>query len=421
MPDGVVVIGAGAAGLAAAGELVRAGLAVQVLEASSRIGGRIFTIDVGEFPIELGAEFVHGHPEVLSELIEKNRLELEELEGDELRSESGKLLDGGDFFPRVMKLLGDLSTEGGDRSFTEALAEHQKKISEETRTAALEYVSGFHAADVDRISEHALAKSTQAAEKEGADESLRLVNGYQQVIDVLHAPVRDRVRLNARVTRVRWSRGKAEVELANGERLHAKAVIVTVPLPKWDELTFEPELPGKRDALKYLAMGPVVRVSLELTEPIWESVQRGKVKDFSFLFSHHPDFPTWWRGTSKQRSVVTGWSAGNRAARLSKLSDDEIRECAVNAFAHVLGIDPGQARSQLTASWSHNWQRDPYIGGAYSYVLKGGEHAPAELAKPADGTIFVAGEATDEAGDNGTVQAAIQSGIRAAGEALRSS
>jgi monoamine oxidase len=245
-----------------------------------------------------------------------------------------------------------------------------------------------------------------------------VLGGYHQIIDVLSRPVRTNVRLNARATRVRWSRGKVEVELADGERLNGNAVIVTLPLPKWNEILFEPELPAKREALKYLAMGPVIRVSLQFTEPIWEKVQSSKAKDFSFLFSHHPDFPTWWRGTSKQRNVVTGWSAGNRATRLSELSGDQIRDQAVNVFAHVLGIDPAQARTQLSASWTHNWQRDPYIGGAYSYVLKGGEDAPTELAKPVENTIFVAGEATDHAGDNGTVQAAIQSGIRAAREVL---
>src|SRR5262252_10826970 len=59
----VVVIGAGAAGLCAAAELGAGGASVLVLEARDRIGGRIFTrSDPGlPVPVELGAEFVHGH------------------------------------------------------------------------------------------------------------------------------------------------------------------------------------------------------------------------------------------------------------------------------------------------------------------------------------------------------------------------
>src|SRR5262245_6492091 len=60
----VVVVGAGAAGLAAAARLAREGVAVCVLEARDRVGGRIFTRRVPgvDVPIELGAELVHGRP-----------------------------------------------------------------------------------------------------------------------------------------------------------------------------------------------------------------------------------------------------------------------------------------------------------------------------------------------------------------------
>jgi NADPH-dependent 2,4-dienoyl-CoA reductase/sulfur reductase-like enzyme len=62
-PD-VIVIGAGAAGLTASTELARAGLAVTILEARERIGGRIFTLLDAEchVPVEMGAEFIHGKP-----------------------------------------------------------------------------------------------------------------------------------------------------------------------------------------------------------------------------------------------------------------------------------------------------------------------------------------------------------------------
>ena len=58
----VAIIGAGAAGLAAAAELSRHAKSVCVLEARDRVGGRIFTRDEPDLPvpIELGAEFVHG-------------------------------------------------------------------------------------------------------------------------------------------------------------------------------------------------------------------------------------------------------------------------------------------------------------------------------------------------------------------------
>src|ERR1041385_5155867 len=68
----VGIVGAGVAGLAAALELTRAGQAVRCLEANSRVGGRIYTIHdpFAPLPIELGAEFVHGRPSAIWDVIE---------------------------------------------------------------------------------------------------------------------------------------------------------------------------------------------------------------------------------------------------------------------------------------------------------------------------------------------------------------
>ena len=417
----VVVIGAGLAGLAAAAELDQAGLRVLVLEASGRIGGRVHTLKTDAGPIELGAEFVHGNPALLTQLIEQNNLELEELDGDALRSERGKLVGGRDFFPRVMKLLDSLRTEGADRTFAEFLDAHNDQFDEETRTSAMEYVSGFHAAHPDRISEHALAKSTKTGEREGSETTYRLLRGYSQVTDLLHRRLSQQsvVRLNSPAKSIGWSPKRVEVVTGDGAHT-AKAVVITVPLPKWDDLALDPELPHKRAALEKLAMGAVIRVTLQFDRPWWHEVQNARAKDMSFLFSHHPDFPTWWRGTSAQPNALTGWSAAHRAERLSSLTDEQICIRAIAAISDIFSMPESSLRGYLTRAFTHNWQTDPFIGGAYSYVLKGGEAAPRMLAQPVEGTIFVAGEATDFSGDNGTVQAAIGSGLRAARELLDS-
>ncbi len=81
----VVVLGAGIAGLAAAERLGAAGRRVVVLEARDRIGGRIHTVDDPglKLPIELGAEFVHGRPTELVELIRDTGLTLEAVSEDQ--------------------------------------------------------------------------------------------------------------------------------------------------------------------------------------------------------------------------------------------------------------------------------------------------------------------------------------------------
>ena len=61
----------------------------------------------------------------------------------------------------------------------------------------------------------------------------------------------------------------------------------------------------------------------------------------------------------------------------------------------------------------HDWRRDPFARGAYSYVRVGGEGARENLAAPIGDTLFFAGEATDTE-ESGTVAGALRSGERAA-------
>ena len=73
VPVDVLVVGAGAAGLAAAAELTRAGRSVLIVEARDRIGGRCDTrrLPGVAVPVELGAEFIHGRPQATYSLMEK--------------------------------------------------------------------------------------------------------------------------------------------------------------------------------------------------------------------------------------------------------------------------------------------------------------------------------------------------------------
>jgi len=90
-------------------------------------------------------------------------------------------------------------------------------------------------------------------------------------------------------------------------------------------------------------------------------------------------------------------------------------EAALEGLRGLFGSipDPDQA-------YVHDWQSDPFARGAYSYVRVGGEGARERLAQPLAGTLFFAGEATNVAGEAGTVSGALQTGERAAREVLRS-
>ena len=102
---------------------------------------------------------------------------------------------------------------------------------------------------------------------------------------------------------------------------------------------------------------------------------------------------------------------------MSEATRAQTIEQAFTSFVSLFGERVDLSKS-LAGAWVHDWLRDPYARGAYSHVLVGGEGAAEILAKPLAGTLFFAGEATDTGGEAGTVAGALQSGARAAREAM---
>src|SRR5262249_49146558 len=99
---------------------------------------------------------------------------------------------------------------------------------------------------------------------------------------------------------------------------------------------------------------------------------------------------------------------------------DEIILEATAALSRILGVGRGELASQMTASFSHDWQGDSFSRGAYSYAAVGGLDAAQALAAPVADTLYFAGEATNSDGYNATVHGAIATGYRAAEEVLHS-
>src|SRR5688500_2149052 len=152
----VAVVGAGAAGLAAARDLHAAGYSVLLLEARHRVGGRVFTRRPRRsvLPIELGAEFLHGRADEVTQVARAADLPVLEVEG--LRVDSGgarwrRLDDFWDRLDTVMRRLPD--RREADLSFSDFLAGQPGGRSlARNRRLARAFVEGFHAADVGRIS-----------------------------------------------------------------------------------------------------------------------------------------------------------------------------------------------------------------------------------------------------------------------------
>jgi monoamine oxidase len=429
-PVDVVIVGAGIAGLAAARELRRRGHSLVVLEARDRIGGRVLTLDdpLRPVPVELGAEFIHGEAPLTQRLLAEAGLVSYDVAGEQRVAAAGRLRRI-DFRRSVGRVLGGIDAEAPDRSFAEFLAAHRGRRLAPHRRAALAFVQGFYAADPRLISVRSLAPDEGEPASAAAGATGRVLGGYGQLTAWLARELADAMRLGSPVSSIRWRRGRVEVGYgardASKERLAARAAIVTVPLGVLQArpgepgaLAIDPDPPSLRRPLRGLVMGNAVRVAVEFREPPWPDDVATRLARVAFLRTPSGPFQTWWTAYPLRFPLMVAWAGGPAAEPLAGRPPAEIGELAVRSLAASLDLPRRRLASRVVATWTHDWRTDPYARGAYSYVRVGGVGSSRRLARPVAGTLFFAGEATDEE-RLGTVEGAIASGLRAARQVER--
>jgi monoamine oxidase len=423
-----VVIGAGAAGLAAAADLELAGLNTSIVEGRDRLGGRVWTFRHPEsgMPMELGAEFVHEPAPETSRIVKAASIDTSRVEGEHWQARDGRITRADDLWERVERVLAGLDpNRTPDRSFRDFLRATNGRISEEDRDLALGFVEGFNAADAGLISERALAAGQGGTE--GAARAARIVGGYDRIIDGLARNVTGRIRLGVIARRLEWASGQVCLSVQDSRTrrdlpsLLSRAAVVTVPLailqrtpPQAAAIEFAPELPELREAASRLVMGAAVRLCLCFRERFWEEVDAAPLERVGFLHTPEGPYNVWWNQAGEGVLLLVAWAGGPRVAQLAGASKDRLEELALDQLARALDRHRGKIEASLECTMMHDWQTDPLSGGAYSYAAVGGAEAGDTLARPVAGTLFFAGEATAAAGRSGTVESAIATGRRAA-------
>lgn len=329
-----VVVGAGVAGLGAAQALTAVGHDVVVVEARDRVGGRVWSVDVGDAVIDLGGSWLHGlRDNPVADLATSLGIDLVPTDYDNalLFDADGSPLP----WPRldhlydlVADLLGSSRSSG---SMAAAVAEVRSGVTGDDRRY-LEYVL---ASEVD----HWFAAGPEALAFTGVHEGSWSRGGdavpatsYRPIVDHL-ADGLD-IRMGHPVSVVRSEADGVRVVTDGGEFVGA-TVVVTVPLGvlQAGTIRFEPELPrAKVAAIDSLGMGVMDKVVLRFEEAFWDP----DVDLVAYTADRSGYFVEWYNAVPwTGRPILVGFNAGRPAAEIESWSDDETLDAALDVLRRI--------------------------------------------------------------------------------------
>lgn len=415
MENPVVIIGAGAAGLCAADLLRSSGQQAIILEASSCVGGRVRAREgFSDFPIELGAEELHGPDnELIREASRRGIDTLRHFTTDDMMRLDGDLhfLDQAERDADVRRAF-DLIDSLGKYDGPNISVQEYLTLNHFPRRAwhYLDSRLGVeHGTSLDRLAIGGFLHYERGWEARETNYTLR-----QRYFDLFEpmVPGLD-ILLNTPVESVSWQ-DSPRVCTRDGREFQASAVIVTISLRVLREggITFYPPLPPEKlHSMNAIGMDSGMKIILKFRQRFW---------DERMYFLHTDGFlPQYWatgNGKSEGNRVLTAFVGGTRAESLARMNVDPL-QFAIEELDEI--FRPRLASRSFEDGFIADWGADPFVRGLYSYpTIHTTEADRSNLAAPLDGKIFFAGEATDTAGHSGTVHGAMATGRRAAKEII---
>jgi len=405
----VAIIGAGAAGIAAARRIAAANRRFVLLEASDRIGGRCVT-DTATFgvPFDLGAHWIH-RPDgsQLTGATQTTGFEIYAApRGQTVRVGPRNARDSEleTFIPSLVRARRAIVDAGRGRADGPAARVLPADLGDWRST--IEFVLGPFACGKDLAS----VSVVDLARVPERDNDAFCRQGYGALIAKLAAGLP--VRLSTPVSRIEWDRGGVEVVTAKGQ-VRARSAIVTVStnVLTSGKITFKPEIARRQlDAAAALSLGSYDHIAFDMPRnPM--NLQRDDL-----VFEKSPGNRTAAllanvSGTSLQMVEV----AGDFGRELSSKGEGAMIEFAREWIASLFGAN---AKNAIKRSYATRWNEDPFILGAMSVAAPGSADARKILAEPFAGRVWLAGEALHET-QWGTVNGAWESGQRTAEAALR--
>ncbi|KAA9041319.1 FAD-dependent oxidoreductase [Ginsengibacter hankyongi] len=416
----VIIIGGGAAGLVAAKLLSESGKKILLLEAKEKLGGRIHCIKNFSFPVEGGAEFIHGNLKTTVSLLKEAGLKKEKIKGNFCRVTNGKWntedepIENWDLLVKKLKeCKQDISVDSFLNKFLKA------KKYDTVKRQFRKYIEGYDAADPKYANVLAVRD-----EMEDEDESqYRPVPGYYALINFLKETClkcNGIIKTGEPVKEIKNNKN-VEVITSAGKYL-CKQIIITVPLGVLQSkknnksfIEFPSSIKKYIAAAKKIGNGGVIKFLLEFDKAFWleeKFLRERKIPPPSYIFSDAV-IPTWWTQYPHQKPLLTGWIAGPASIRMKNYSERKFTNLLLTSLSSIFSIPIMELEGRLKKIKIMNWIKEPHILGGYSYSTLQTERTRDILLTPFEDKFYFAGEFLIK-NSSSTVDDALQSGILSA-------
>jgi len=330
----VIIVGAGAAGLAAGYLLKRYGVDFEIIEAANVYGGRLKKAsNFADFPLDVGAEWIHTDPKILAEIINNPN--------------SNAKIDILVYNPQTIKSWKN-----------DKLKSHN-------------YISSFY-------SEWKFKNSTW-------------FDFFEQFIV---PSIADKIVLNKAINQIDYQGDRVRLTTKGNETFEADKVLITIPVKALqnDRITFQPSLPKeKKEAINSIFMGDGIKIFIEFKEKFYPdflafgNIFKALEEEEKFVYDAA------FRKDSNKH-ILGLFAINDKAKAYTQLGSEQ--EIIAKFMAELDEMFDGKATSNYVKHIIQNWSKEPYIQGAYSYSFNGDQKSiVSAINTPVLNKIYFAGEA----------------------------